>query len=63
MGILVHLPERPPRRNPVDVAIPAARQADILFFTGVRYVREDDAVTRPRTGASDDAPRPRSRRG
>jgi hypothetical protein len=66
MGVLIYLPERPePARNH-EPRPPGA--AEILFFTGIRYERHDDAVTpattsRPAKRSIGDTPRPRRRRG
>jgi hypothetical protein len=71
MGILIHFPERPERAGTGEAS--AGYAAQILFFTGVRYERHDDAAApsgpartraarqgRPAIG---DASRPRRRRG
>jgi hypothetical protein len=70
MGVLIHLPERPIREpaSRARAAVTVAGVAEILFFTGVRYVREtgvDSPVTggTAPNGPASDAPRTRRRRG
>ncbi len=70
MGVLIHLPVRTIREDEgrARPAVSASAMADILFFTGVRYVREP-AGESPVTGGTSpngpasDAPRARRRRG
>lgn len=44
---------------PADTPVSAA----ILFFTGVRYVRDSSRTPEPGDSSAHDAPRPRRRRG
>ncbi|MGL4729478.1 MAG: hypothetical protein ACRCWO_12060 [Bosea sp. (in: a-proteobacteria)] len=75
MGVLIYLPERP--EAPRSVAAAKHQEAQIMFFTGVRYMRHEDAshedtrhedaqYSQAQTaaqGASSHTPRPRRRRG
>jgi hypothetical protein len=71
MGVLIYLPER--SHTPRRMALPLPEPAQILFFTGVRYVRHEDRqgvdagpqgrLDAPRNGSASDTPRPRRRRG
>jgi hypothetical protein len=66
MGVLIYLPERP--ESSQSDASARTQNAEILFFTGVRYERhkeedQSDRTTRPARRNLGDAPRPRRRRG
>jgi hypothetical protein len=67
MGVLIYLPERPQASRGVGEPIPGPAQ--ILFFTGVRYVRDEAAGTAganhttASTRRASDTSRDRRRRG
>jgi hypothetical protein len=76
MGILIYLPSRP--EAPRSEAVTSPNAAQILFFTGVRYMRHEepqsldtvrrkaarpDVATIATRGAHSDTPRTRRRRG
>jgi hypothetical protein len=66
MGVLIYFPERPETtRRSEDVA---GTGAQILFFTGIRYERHEDAMPAAKAGrqarpAIGETARPRRRRG
>ena len=41
-------PARPGRRSAAAAEVQPGRSAEILFFTGVRYERQDDKPAQPR---------------
>ncbi len=70
MGVLIYLPER--AQASLGASEPAQGPAQILFFTGVRYVRDDVSAAETgdgrgnaaqRTRSASDTPRDRRRRG
>ena len=63
MGILIHFPERLARSAGVSQLSPLPESARILFFTGVRYMRDTTESPVPNDGSANDAPRSRRRRG
>lgn len=68
MGVLIYLAEPRSRLNAVQTVprldgVAPEQSAQILFFTGVRYVRDHSETPAPGAGSASDAPRPRRRRG
>ena len=68
MSVLIYLSAWQSRPDAVQVTARLDEDApqgpaQILFFTGVRYVRDNSGNPAPGAGSANDAPRPRRRRG